>query len=80
MTCLLEMCFGGVAGVTVDVQHRTRGLDSPVHVLFAEELGWLLEVERTDKLYVQSIFRQNNVPCLYLGDTTAFGMDARVSI
>lgn len=78
ITCLLEMCFGGMAGMMVDVEQRARGGDGPLETLFAEEPGWVLEVRTADKQYVKQAFRDNNVPCLYLGDTTHAGMDAKV--
>lgn len=79
VTCLLEMSFGGVCGLTADVQNRTRGAVSPVETLFAEELGWVVEVDRHQAKYVQQAFRESNVPCLYLGDTGAYGMKAKVN-
>lgn len=72
------MCFGGVAGMMVDIEQRARGGDGPLETLFAEEPGWVLEVRSADKHHVQQVFRNNNVPCLYLGDTTHAGMDAKV--
>ncbi|XP_054263875.1 phosphoribosylformylglycinamidine synthase [Macrosteles quadrilineatus] len=80
VTCLLEMCFAGVVGATVDVQQRCRGAETPLHALFAEELGWVLEVEKAKVKHVQEVFRDNNVPCLYLGESGSRGMSSKIVI
>lgn len=53
ITCLLEMCFGGMSGIDVNITHR----DSEVlPVLFSEELGWVLEVLEEDVQHCLSVF------------------------
>lgn len=62
----------------MDIQHRNRGSARPLDTLFAEELGWVLEVESGHSKRVQDTFRDANVPCLYLGTTGPYGMEAQV--
>lgn len=69
-----------MCGLTADIQNRTRGAVSPVETLFAEELGWVLEVDRSEAKYVQDAFRESDVPCLYLGGTGAYGMKEKARI
>lgn len=42
--CLLEMAFAGICGITVNIP-TPAGFNQPLGLLFAEELGWVLEVK-----------------------------------
>lgn len=75
ITTILEMCFGGVIGVNVNITHKTN---DPIAILFAEEVGWVLEVDDKDLDYVMSQFKESNVPCFKIGNTNGFGMNSGV--
>lgn len=75
ITTILEMCFGGVIGVDVDVLHKQG---DPVPILFAEEVGWVLEVDSSHVEDVVEAFKDQNVPFYRIGHTVGFGMDSKV--
>lgn len=76
ITCILEMSFAGIAGIDVDVKHK---FGSPVEVLFAEEVGWVLEVNTPDLDHVLNVFKKYEAPVAhYIGSTTSFGMKSKV--
>lgn len=54
IVCLLEMCFGGISGIDVQINHK-QGKSIPV--LFAEEVGWVLEVLESDVEHCLSVFK-----------------------
>lgn len=54
ITCLLEMCFAGISGINVNLTHR-KG--KAVEVLFAEEVGWVLEVAPKDVKHCLEVFQ-----------------------
>ncbi len=87
ITALLEMAFAGNCGVEVDLNACLRGAPrcrqagdthlsadeagDPFPVLFAEELGLLLEVSPENEPRVLEAFRRADVPCLAIGAATA---------
>lgn len=54
IVCLLEMCFAGISGIDVHVAHKQG---RPVPILFAEEIGWVLEVLEGDVAHCLSVFK-----------------------
>lgn len=54
ITCLLEMCFAGMSGIDVNIQHRNGEV---LPILFSEELGWVLEVLESDVSHCLSLFQ-----------------------
>jgi phosphoribosylformylglycinamidine synthase len=66
LTAVLEMAFAGNVGVEVSIE--AAGAD-PLAVLFAEELGLVLEVEDDDVSAVMERFRAAGVPCSRIGAT-----------
>lgn len=54
IVCLLEMCFAGVSGMEVNITHRQGKI---MDVLFAEEVGWVLEVLQKDVAHCKAVFR-----------------------
>ena len=69
-TTLLEMAFAGDCGIDVDLRTEGAGAD-PLAVLFAEELGLVLEVEPDDLDEALAVFAENDVPCVAIGRTLA---------
>lgn len=69
------MCFGGLIGVTVNVDHKKT---DPISTLFAEEVGWVLEVDKKNTDYVVVAFRNSNVPVYRIGVTSGYGMNSKV--
>ncbi|PWB79141.1 MAG: phosphoribosylformylglycinamidine synthase [Holophagae bacterium] len=70
VTALLEMAFAGDCGIDVDIHTEGAGAD-PLAVLFAEELGLVLEVEPDDLDEALAVFSENDVPCVAIGRTLA---------
>ncbi len=70
ITTLLEMAFAGNCGLDVDV-HTGTGDDDPLAVLFSEELGLVMEVDRDDLDEVMETLAADDVPCAAIGRTAA---------
>jgi phosphoribosylformylglycinamidine synthase len=64
---LLEMAFSGNCGLNIMMQ----GWDSPLAVLFSEELGLVLECREDTSEEVKTILELAGVPCMEIGKTTA---------
>uniref|UniRef100_A0AAG5CS52 Phosphoribosylformylglycinamidine synthase n=1 Tax=Anopheles atroparvus TaxID=41427 RepID=A0AAG5CS52_ANOAO len=75
VTCVLEMAFAGLSAVELNLEQllpkRSSGAPADatdvLRVLFAEECGWVLEVQQTHADGVMSAFRQASVPCYAIG-------------
>lgn len=76
ITCLLEMCFAGISGMNVDITHK-KG--SPMNVLFAEEVGWVLEVDESDYSHVLETFKKFNAPVYKIGQSGGLGVESKVN-
>ncbi len=70
VTTLLEMAFAGNVGLEVDVP---SGGHAPLAILFAEELGLVLEVDEGDLEAVMACFGGRGVELLDIGRTRADG-------
>ncbi|KAG3269934.1 phosphoribosylformylglycinamidine synthase, transcript variant X1 [Ictidomys tridecemlineatus] len=77
VTCLLEMAFAGNCGIEVDV--AAPGVDA-LPVLFAEEPGLVLEVQKPDLAGVLQRYRSAGLHCLELGHTGEAGPHAMVRV
>ncbi|KAB0796519.1 hypothetical protein PPYR_10580 [Photinus pyralis] len=77
ITCLLEMCFGGMSGIDVNITHKNGQI---LPILFAEEPGWVLEVLDSDVEHCLTVFKKNEVPVYNIGRSTGFGMNSKVAI
>ncbi len=66
VTAALEMAFGGDSGLDIDLQ--AKGLD-PVRVLFAEELGLLIEYQTDKEAEVRGVLEEEDVPYQVIGRT-----------
>lgn len=75
ITCLLEMCFGGISGMNVNISHK---VGSPIEVLFAEEVGWILEVDERNLDDAFDVFAQFNAPVYLIGTSGDFGLSSKV--
>jgi len=75
ITTLLEMAFAGNTGIEVDLTSG-EGAD-PLAVLFAEELGLVLEVDSDHVAEALAMFDDRGVPCTAIGATR---MDTIVSV
>lgn len=76
ITCILEMCFAGISGVNINITHK---LGSPIEILFSEELGWLLEVEKDDTDYVLATFKNFDVNAFLIGESADYGLHSKVN-
>lgn len=77
ITCILEMCFAGISGVNINITHK---LGSPIEILFSEELGWLLEVEKDDTDYVLATFKNFDVNAFLIGESADYGLHSKITI
>lgn len=77
MVCLLEMAFGGMCGLDVDIPKRDA---TAVEVLFSEEVGWVLEVQPENLIAVLSDFKAHNVPVYHIGQSRDYGLRSAVVI
>ena len=83
ITTILEMAFAGNCGLDVDVpcsENFSPTVSKAVDVLFAEELGIVLEVKDSNIERVINIFREKQVPCCLIGKAIGLGEDSFVSI
>ncbi|XP_075235216.1 phosphoribosylformylglycinamidine synthase [Lycorma delicatula] len=85
ITCLLEMAFGGMSGLSIDLSSVTElKLEeqniSPFNFLFSEELRLVLEINPSDLSYVLSQFTDNNVPCYPIGNSRGIGINSKISV
>ncbi len=69
ITTLLEMAFAGNTGIDIDIP-APDGAD-PLAVLFAEELGLVLEVAPENLTAALEAFQAADVPCAEIGGTLA---------
>jgi phosphoribosylformylglycinamidine synthase len=69
ITTLLEMAFAGNCGMDVDLHTAAAG-DDPLAVLFSEELGLLMEVDRDDLDQVLETLAEADVPGVAIGRPT----------
>ena len=80
VTCLLEMAFAGVCGFDVDIPTAPEVRQGdPLQILFAEELGMVLEVEPEHESRVLEQFNTLQVPCFKIGCTKQSGAEAQVN-
>lgn len=77
ITCLLEMAFSGISGLNLEINHKKGTV---LEILFAEEVGWILEVDSKFRDYVLSSFKGVSVPCHYIGDSVGYGVDSQVRL
>jgi len=73
VVCLLEMAFAGNCGL--DIQLRGPGMagKDPLHVLFAEELGMVVEYSAGDEALIVEILKKHGAGncCQVIGSTSA---------
>eukprot|EP00448_Togula_jolla_P003612 CAMPEP_0170614120 /NCGR_PEP_ID=MMETSP0224-20130122/24630_1 /TAXON_ID=285029 /ORGANISM="Togula jolla, Strain CCCM 725" /LENGTH=1283 /DNA_ID=CAMNT_0010939755 /DNA_START=66 /DNA_END=3917 /DNA_ORIENTATION=+ len=67
LTCVLEMAFAGLSGVTLKLEAK-EGVD-PIAQLFGEAPGLVYEVRKADLPKVQSIFKEEGVVATEIGET-----------
>ena len=79
----MEMAFAGNCGLSIDIpcpQNFIPTVNKVADVLFAEELGIVLEVKEEDTEIVMNAFLSKDVPCLQIGTASGLGEDAVVSV
>jgi phosphoribosylformylglycinamidine synthase len=79
ITCLLEMAFAGHCGIAVDIAHKTTKMNN-LDVLFAEELGWVLEIGSNHVEKALFEFKRAGVPCYPIGASVGYGPKATIEI
>ncbi|BFZ24618.1 hypothetical protein BsWGS_27657 [Bradybaena similaris] len=81
IVCLLEMAFAGNCGLVVDIP-VTDSHASPLNILFAEEVGAVVETSIEDLTYVTSKLDLDKVPYMVVGKSHAYekGKEAWISV
>ncbi|CAH2308064.1 phosphoribosylformylglycinamidine synthase [Pelobates cultripes] len=77
ITCLLEMAFAGNCGLDIEISSPSR---SALEILFAEELGLVLEMSELVLEGVMAQYQAAGVQCLKIGRTDGYGSKAKVRI
>lgn len=77
ITCLLEMCFGGISGINVNITHKDQ---TGIEILFCEEAGWILEVLQDDSEHCMELFLRYNVPVYNIGNSVGYGIKSKIAI
>ncbi|XP_039449079.1 phosphoribosylformylglycinamidine synthase isoform X1 [Culex pipiens pallens] len=68
LICALEMAFAGLAGLKLDLTELyTEFKQDSLHLLFAEECGWIIEVESENVSSITEAYCLANVPCYIIG-------------
>lgn len=93
IVCLLEMAFGGLCGLKVDLSKVAASFpadsfksnnfgvnDAALLLLFAEECGWVLEVATENLNSVLKEFADNSVPAYHIGQSVGVGLKSTVQI
>ncbi|XP_050416850.1 phosphoribosylformylglycinamidine synthase [Patella vulgata] len=68
VTCLLEMAFAGNCGLNVNLTVPNKN-ESNLAVLFAEEVGIVLEVKHEDSQEIMNRFSASNIVCTNIGSS-----------
>ncbi|XP_053551007.1 phosphoribosylformylglycinamidine synthase [Bombina bombina] len=77
ITCLLEMAFAGNCGLEADLSFPDT---SALELLFAEELGLILEVVESAVEVVTERYRASGLQCLKIGFTKGHGPKSVVQV
>ncbi|XP_054745136.1 phosphoribosylformylglycinamidine synthase [Anastrepha obliqua] len=93
LICLLEMAFGGLSGIQIQLsnvmnQLKDAHIDKAAEmigkpelaVLYAEECGWVIEVPMNLLPEVQAAYTNGGVPNYYLGVTSGHGLKSNICI
>lgn len=94
VTCLVEMAIGGLCGLEVDLTEAINSFseeafpytdsatekEAALSVLFAEECGWVLEVELENLDEVLEEFKHHNVAAFPIGRGVGIGLKSQVQI
>lgn len=63
------MSFAGISGINININHKSA---SPIEILFAEEVGWLLEIDEKNHYDVLNKFENLGVPAFVIGQSEGF--------
>lgn len=77
------MAFAGNRGFDIDLDYQSDDdpcVSKPIDLLFAEELGLVLEVPAESLDEVLNSYKSNGVSCYVVGQTGSVGEEAQVSI
>lgn len=77
LVCLLEMAFSGNRGLIVSFSSHDQSI---IPFLFAEELGLVLEVAKSDASFVLGMYASYDVKAEILGRPEGIGSDAMVVV
>lgn len=74
------MAFGGLSGLELKINTEVDGHLVPLDVLFAEEVGWVIEVDLKNVSYVTALYEKANLRCQYIGKAIGYGMNSAVGV
>ena len=77
ITTILEMCFAGNRGATIGI---TQGDASAMDTMFAEELGFVVEVEAADAAATIAAYTGKGVPCARIGTVSSGSPGAKIQV
>lgn len=77
ITCLLEMCFGGISGININLNHKSA---PAIDILFSEEIGWILEVDDKYRDEAIKMFQHYQVPVYLIGKSIGLGINSEIVI
>lgn len=93
IVCLLEMAISGLAGIQLDLTNVVKmipseGIDEVARtmrqpelaIMYAEEIGWVLEVHPAHLTEVQNAFTRAQVPNYVVGRAKGFGLEALITL
>ncbi|CAA9995350.1 unnamed protein product [Nesidiocoris tenuis] len=77
ITCLLEMAFGGLSGLDVELPKSS----DPMATLFAEEVGWVLELASPADIEVAiELYGRASLKCEQIGLSSGFGVNSTIRV
>ena len=77
------MAFAGNCGLSINIPCQDNfnpTVSKVADVLFAEELGIVVEVKEDETEFVMNAFLAKDVPCLQIGKAVGVGEDAMISL
>lgn len=85
ITTLLEMAFAGNCGLSVDIKSSdtikcNEAKNIPLNLLFAEELGIVLEVLEENVKAVCEAYGEAGIICNKIGHTSTLGQDGKIKV
>lgn len=72
------MAFAGLCGLNIKISVPQS--INVLELLFAEEIGWVLEVKSADLEHCLKLFKLSAIDCHYIGQSKSSGMQSSVKV